>query len=214
MSTDERTRSLLASGIVVGPFYLALGVGQGLLREGFDFRRHALSHLANGPYGWVQSANFIVSGLMVIAAAVGIARAGGREFRWPSRLLGAYGSAVFLAGFFRADPVPGFPPGTPETAASAMTTRGLLHFAFGGLGFVALAICCLLAARAFGRRGQTTARSLSAAAGIVVVAGFFGPAYLPSMSAALAALWIGVVAGWIWLTVTSAYFYRTATIVT
>ena len=47
------TRSLLRYGVLVGPFYLALGVIQGLVRDGFDFARHPLSVLANGPGGWV-----------------------------------------------------------------------------------------------------------------------------------------------------------------
>jgi len=31
------TRSLLGYGVVVGPFYLVVGVIQGLVRDGFDF---------------------------------------------------------------------------------------------------------------------------------------------------------------------------------
>ena len=65
------TRSLLGYGVLAGPFYLALGVAQGLIRDGFSFARHPLSVLANGPGGWVQSANLAVSALMVLAAVVG-----------------------------------------------------------------------------------------------------------------------------------------------
>ena len=56
------TRSLLGYGVVVGPLYLVAGVAQGLLRPGFSFARHPLSVLANGDYGWVQTANFAISG--------------------------------------------------------------------------------------------------------------------------------------------------------
>ena len=202
------SRSLLGYGVLAGPFYLAVGLAQAAFREGFDFRRHALSHLANGHLGWIQSVNFLLSGLMVVAAAVGVARIGGREFRLTSRLVGAYGTAVFLAGIFRADPVPGLPPGTPENAAATMSTRGMLHFLVGGLGFVALAVGCLLAARGFARRGSNTGSRLSLVAGLVVVAGFFGPGYLPSVPAAMAALWVSVVVGWAWLAATSIYLYR------
>src|SRR5215469_13031521 len=75
------TRSLLGYGVLVGPFYLVVGVAQGLLRPGFSFARHPLSVLANGNHGWVQTANFALSGLMVIAAAVGVARVVGRGAR-------------------------------------------------------------------------------------------------------------------------------------
>lgn len=39
---SDRTRRLLMGGVPVGPIYLVAGVAQGLLREGFDFGRHAL----------------------------------------------------------------------------------------------------------------------------------------------------------------------------
>jgi len=69
------TRSLLGWGVVAGVFYLAVGVAQGLTRDGFSFTEHALSLLMLGEGGWVQSANLIVSGAMVVAAAVGFMRA-------------------------------------------------------------------------------------------------------------------------------------------
>ena len=37
------TRSLLGYGVLAGPFYLAVGLVQALVREGFDFSRHPLS---------------------------------------------------------------------------------------------------------------------------------------------------------------------------
>ncbi len=43
------TRSLLGYGVLVGPFYLAVGLIQAALRQGFDIKRHPLSVLANGP---------------------------------------------------------------------------------------------------------------------------------------------------------------------
>ena len=70
-----KTVFLLRCGVVAGPFYLAVGLMQAFLRDGFDFARHPLSVLANGPGGWIQTANFALTGLMVIAAAVGIKRA-------------------------------------------------------------------------------------------------------------------------------------------
>ena len=73
------TRSLLGYGVLAGPFYLAVGLIQACVREGFAFSRHPLSVLANGPGGWVQTANFAITGLMVIAAivAIGLVASGG-----------------------------------------------------------------------------------------------------------------------------------------
>ena len=75
------TRSLLGCGVLAGPFYLAVSLIQALLRDGFDLARHPLSLLANGPGGWVQTANFVLTGLMVLAAAVGFGRVLGRKSR-------------------------------------------------------------------------------------------------------------------------------------
>jgi hypothetical protein len=68
------TQSLLRYGVVAGPFYLAVSLIQAFVRDGFDLARHPLSLLANGPGGWVQTANFVITGLMVLAAAVGFRR--------------------------------------------------------------------------------------------------------------------------------------------
>ena len=92
---SSRTRSLLGFGILAGPFYLALSIGQGLVREGFDFGRHSLSMLANGAGGWIQTANFLLTGAMVVAAAVGLRRAlapAGRGMTW---MLIGYGICLF-----------------------------------------------------------------------------------------------------------------------
>src|SRR5688500_16304245 len=88
------TRSLLMCGVLAGPIYLAAGIAQGLLRDGFDFGRHPLSVLANGPGGWVQTANFVVTGLMVVAAAVGFQRVLRATSRATGVFLGAFGMSM------------------------------------------------------------------------------------------------------------------------
>lgn len=200
------TRSLLGYGVVVGPFYLAVGVIQGLVRDGFDFERHALSALANGPGGWVQTANFILSGMMVIAAAVGFARVLGRIGRWSSWFLAAFGVSMLAAAFFPADPVDGFPVGTPLGYPTSISTFGLLHFLSGTAGFVALAVSCFFAARAMSRHGQRSLARLSLGAGSTVLVGFFGGAALGG--AGILGIWISVVIGWVWLAVLSRHLYR------
>ncbi|HJZ78803.1 MAG TPA: DUF998 domain-containing protein, partial [Pyrinomonadaceae bacterium] len=127
-----RTRFLLLCGVIAGPFYLAVGLTQALLREGFDFSRHPLSVLANGPGGWIQTANFVLTGLMVLAAAIGFARVPGRRSWGMTCFLGAFGVAMIVAAVFPADPVDGFPPGTPKGPPTTISTTGLVHFAAGG----------------------------------------------------------------------------------
>lgn len=203
------TRKLLACGVLVGPFYLLVGLIQALVRDGFDLARHPLSLLANGSGGWVQSANFVLSGLLVIAASVGIGRALRRESRLAGWVLGCFGASMIAAAVFPADPVDGFPIGTPEGFPTAISTPGMLHFVAGGLGFLALGVSCFVIAAALRRRDRWLAR-LSFLSGLAVLGGFFGPMFLPLPFPGIAGIWFSVVAGWAWLAVLTARLYRGA----
>ena len=154
---DRVTKSLLGYGVIAGPFYLVVALTQALTRDGFDLARHQWSLLANGGPGWIQIVNFVVTGLMVMAFAVGLRRAltPGSGARWAPRLVGIYGASLIAAGVFRADPALGFPAGTPD-GPGTVSWHGLLHFAAGGVGFSCLAIACFVIARRYsaeGRRG-------------------------------------------------------------
>jgi hypothetical protein len=196
--------------VIAGPFYLAVGLGQAFVRDGFDFARHPLSVLANGPGGWIQTANFILTGLMVLAAATGFRRTLGPKSRTASVLLGAFGAGMIVAAVFRADPMDGFPIGTPMGPPNSISTAGLVHFAAGGLGFVALAVSCLFAARAMSRRNARSLARLSLLCGLVILLGFFGAMAIPNSSPVLG-IWIAVLVGWAWLAVMSRHLARTGT---
>jgi hypothetical protein len=201
------TRALLWLGVIAGPFYLTVGVVQGLVRPGFSFARHPLSVLANGPGGWVQSANFVLSGVMVIAAAVGFGRVLGRRSRavtWP---LAGFGLAMLVASVFHADPVDGFPPGTPLGPPTTISPMGLTHFASGALGFVCLAVSCFCAAWMMRRRGAASLAAVSLFGGLSIVVGFFGGAAVPIGTWGI---WYAVVVGWAWLAILSLRLRRLA----
>jgi len=99
-----------------------------LTRPGFDIRRHAVSQLSLGDLGWVQITNFILSGLLVIACAVGMRRAlhEGRAGTWGPLLVGAYGLGLVAAGVFVAD---------APTAATARQEALARHLAAAGAIF-------------------------------------------------------------------------------
>jgi hypothetical protein len=204
------TRSLLACGMLVGPFYLAVGLMQAFVRDGFDLARHALSVLANGPGGWVQTANFVLSGLMVLAAAAGFRRVLGPKSRAVSWFLGGFGASMIVAAVFAADPVDGFPVGTPTGYPTSISTPGLVHFVAGTLGFTFLGVSCFLAAWAMRHRKVPALARLSFLCGLAVVLGFFGGAAFSSSSAGILGIWFSVVVGWAWLAVMSFHLYRVA----
>lgn len=71
----QLTRPLLISGLFAGPIYITVGLVQIATRTGFDITRHPLSMLSLGDFGWVQIANFILTGTLVISGAIGLRRA-------------------------------------------------------------------------------------------------------------------------------------------
>jgi hypothetical protein len=167
-----------------------------LTREGFDMRRHALSVLSNGEFGWVQVANFVVSGALVIAGSVGIRRLlrGQRAGTWGPLLLTIYGIGVVGAGVFRADPANGFPPGVSATAG--ISRSGVLHFVFGGIGFYALIAACFVFARRFASQGRSTWSMYSAITGVLffvafaaIASGSTAPSVMLGFYAAVAWIW-------------------------
>ncbi len=199
-------RTLLAFGMLVGPFYVGLGVAQGLVRDGFSFARHPLSVLANGPGGWVQTANLALSGLMVIAAVIGIARVGAQGSRALRGALVVYALGMIVAAIFPADPLDGFPPGTPLGVPTTVSTTGIVHFAAGAVTFLAMAIACWAGARTMAKRGERGLSRLSLLAGFVVFFGFFGGSALASSVGGVAGIWVAVVVGWAWLALVSRYY--------
>ena len=198
MTTEARTTArLLMLGAAAGPWYLAVGLAQVLTRQGFDMRRHALSQLSNGDLGWIQIVNFLVSGALVIAGAIGARRLlqGTRGGTWGPLLLGVYGLGLVGAAIFVADPGRGFPPGSPET--TTLTRSGLLHFVFGGVGFYALIGACVVFARRFALQG----RRFRAIYSIVTAIGFFASfaAIASGSNAAIVMLAFYAAVTWIWI---------------
>ena len=74
-SAATQTARLLACGIAAGPLFLTVGLTQAFIRDGFDLSRHPLSLLSLGDLGWVQITNFVVTGGLFLACAVGMGRA-------------------------------------------------------------------------------------------------------------------------------------------
>jgi len=125
------TRSLLAGGVVAGPLFIVVGLLQAFTREGFDLRRHPLSLLSNGDLGWIQVGNYLVTGLLFFAGAVGMRRVmrSGRGGTWGPRLIGAYGLGLAAAGLFRPDPANGFPAGAPPGNPEHPSWHSTVHAA-------------------------------------------------------------------------------------
>lgn len=144
-----RTRLLASCGALAAALFAVIALAQAATRQGFDLLRHPVSLLSVGGLGWVQVTNFVVSGALMIACAVGLRLAlrGGKAGRWGPILAGAQGIGFVTAGMFTMDPFDGFPVGTPAGAPSGMSGHALGHMVAGSTAFVAMIIACFVLAR-------------------------------------------------------------------
>ncbi|MEZ7125775.1 DUF998 domain-containing protein [Nonomuraea sp. AD125B] len=166
------TRRLLTCGVVAGPLYIIAVLLQILTRDGFDISRYPASMLSNGDQGWIQIANFAVSGLLFVAGAAGLHRARGPvgwDSTWGPRLVGVFGAGMIAAACFSADPADGFPPGTPVGPPTSMSTQGMLHLLVSGVAFLALIAACLAFGRRFAAAGRRGWAALSMVTGALFV---------------------------------------------
>jgi hypothetical protein len=204
------TRALLTGGVVAGPLYVAVWLGQAFTRDGFDITRHPASLLANGGPGWIQTANFVVCGLLSIAAAVGLRRTlAGRGRTWAPRLLTAYGVGLLLAAAFPADPAAGFPVGTPADYAE-ISTRGMGHFVAGSIGFSGLIAACLVVAAHYRSIGRRALARFSTITGILFFTAFAGLSAGAGSRPTIIAFDLAVILAWTWLTTICTDKRRTA----
>jgi hypothetical membrane protein len=203
-SAQRVTRSLLGYGVLAGPIYVTTSVVQALAHAGFDLTRHAWSQLAAGPQGWIQMANLILSGAIVIALAVGLHRAG--PSRWAPRLIATYGLGLVASGLLVVDPGAGYPVGVPTPAVP--TWHGIGHFVAGGIGFTALVIATFVLARSFARSGARRLAWWSRLTGIGFAAAFVGMSSGSTGPAVILPFVAAVIAVWAWLAAVAVHFYR------
>lgn len=209
-SAGQITKSLLGYGVLAGPFYVCVVLVQAFTRPGFDLTHDDASLLSNGSLGWMQMGNFAVTGLMVIAFAAGVRRAlsPGIAATWGPRLLGLFGVGLIGAGVFVADPMNGFPAGTPAGHATVLSLHGILHIACAGVGFIGLVAACFVIARRLSSRGSMRLAAFSRATGVIFLAGFVAVASGSKSSAVVGAFWIALLVAWVWMGILAVRLYR------
>lgn len=198
---------LLWAGAVAGPLYVAVSLSQALTRPGFDLTRHPWSVLANGDLGWIQVTNLIVTGVLVIVFAVGLRQTlvEGPASRWAPRLIVGYGLGLIAAGVFRADPVAGFPVGTP--ASTTISGHGTVHLMAGAVGFLCLTAACLVLARRLAATSRAWA-IWTGGAGIAFLGAFVGIASGAGSRATVSVFVLAVLIIWAWFTTFALHLLR------
>jgi hypothetical protein len=203
VQTSPQLRIALIAGAIAGPLYVCVGTLEALMRRGFDIRIHSLSLLANGPGGWIHSAMLVVSGLLTLIGALGLASAqqhtGRRSY---SMIIGlaVYGLGIATAGLLRADSAEGFPIGTPPGPPVVVTASGIGHLVAGGLGFLGLIVACLACARRSTKASDRAWAACSAVVGVYYLVAFAGIASGAGNPAINIAFTVAVLLGWGWVT--------------
>jgi hypothetical protein len=207
----RRPNRLLLAGLLAGPLFVVTFLLEGAFRDGYDPMRHPVSSLSLGPTGWIQIANFLITGALTLAFAVGLRRSlrpGPGATAGPV-LIAVWGVGLLGAGPFVTDPVSGYPAGTPPTPDQP-SWHGMLHdLLFSLPGFACLAAVMLVFAYAFARRhtpGWAIYSGLSGAAFLALFfltnAGFSQDPRWVSTAGLLQRLTVGT--GWLWLTLLAA----------
>jgi hypothetical membrane protein len=204
--TDIATcRALLTSGVIAGPLFVATATVQILTRDGFDLRRHPISLLSVGEYGWIQVLNFVLAGALSILFSIGVARvlAEGPGSRWGPRFLAIFGAGLVIGGIFKADPALGFPAGAPEGIPEHITTHAMIHAFAPPLSFLALIAACLVIARRLAADGLRRAALLTRIVATVcfVLSVPVGPGFSIR-------LFVAVAVGFAWVAAYAVYLRR------
>ena len=149
------------------------------------------SALALGPYGWLQVANFVLFGLLLIAFAVGLDReiVAGKWAKAGPTLLIVAGIALVLCGF-KTD---------PHLANGPQTISGWIHT----LGFFLLLGSLLPAIFVLWRRLRQDTRwrgydSYSLVTGVLALATVFLPQIGFYLCLLVTLTWIGIIAIRLW----------------
>jgi hypothetical protein len=174
--TDRTTRRLLWAGIAAPVLFVTGFLVLGATRPDYDAMRVFVSQLSLGDSGWLQIANFVVTGALLIAFAMGLARVthSGPGSTWGPRLVAAVGLGFVIAGVFVTDPALGYPPGTPAGLTMNPSWHGAIHLVGALLVFGGLPAAAFVFARGFRRVGRMTAARWSLAGGVALLVFFIG----------------------------------------
>ncbi|WP_433364964.1 DUF998 domain-containing protein [Streptosporangium sp. CA-115845] len=197
-------RTLLACSVAAAALFTVVSLAQAFTREGFDLTRHPLSMLSTGDLGWLQIANFLLSGALTIAGAIGLRRVlhGTPGGTWAPRLILVNGVATAAAGVFVMDPGDGFPAGTPLGQPTAMSGSALLHMVAGSIAFTALIAACFVLGRHFSRAGRPGFAAASRLSGLVFALGDVWA--MSGGQAGSLTLAIGAITAMVWVAVVAA----------
>jgi hypothetical protein len=214
----DTINGLLTCGAMAGPLFVITFLLEGAMRADYNPLRHPVSSLALGDFGWMQVANFVLAGLLMLAFAIGlwIILRPQRGSTWGPLLVAIWGGGLLCAGIFLTDPVSGYPPGSPNIPLNP-TAQGALHDQISLLGFLALTITCFVFRYYFATRGERGWAMYSALTGILFPLGIVLSSMAFSQNTSLVAFGgliqrVTITLGWTWLTLLAIHVRKSVAV--
>jgi hypothetical protein len=176
LALSPRALLLMACGALWGIVFFVVYMLEGATRPGYDARTQAISALSLGPGGWIQQVNFVLFGVVQIAAALGwywSLRPGPVAVGYPL-LKAIAGVGLIVDGLFSQDPSLGYPPGSSVVHP---TLHGQIHALFAYVTITAVALSCFVLAVRFGRSrggGGWAAYAVLTGLGTIVLIAIYG----------------------------------------
>jgi hypothetical membrane protein len=143
------TRFLIACGAIGPILFILVFLVEGATRPGYSAWHNFVSDLGESSQGWMQIANFLICGILVLCFALGLRQVfqSGKGSVWGPLLLGVFGLSLLIAGLFVTDPSLGYYPA--GTSSSTQTLHGTIHGANAPLAFGSLTIAIFVLTRRF-----------------------------------------------------------------
>lgn len=217
MSKDNsKTKVLLLCGPIGCIFFVILFLIEGATRPGYNPFRYPISSLSIGGLGWMQVTNFIITGILLFACAIGLRGALKNSIGklMGPLMIGLVAIGLIGAGIFTTDPVFGYPEGQPLKLAQ-YSIHGRLHDFFSIFVFACLPVACFIFCRRFRSMGKTGWAIYSALTGLAMPVsfvlagmGFMQNPILVNFAGVFQRLCI--IIGWTWITFIAVHLLRTS----
>lgn len=136
------TRALLTFGAIGPAIFMITFFIDGATRPGYEPWRNFVSQLSTGERGWVQIANFVLCGVLLLIGTAGLLRT--RTSRAVTVLIGVVAVGLVAAGIFVTDPGFGYPPG--EWTPSQQTFHDAIHGVMSVIVFFTLSVVAIVVA--------------------------------------------------------------------